>query len=454
MPPLNLYNMSIFKTISKIASKAVSDLNPISSLIGTAGTIASGVNALGKMTGLSKSSQQQSFEEQKRLMDLQYQYQTKLNEQQQVFARENALTDYTRTRELAYDKYTIDKLGKQAAGHSTSLADGSNVGSITNTTPVASPSAGSISMPPSSTELQYQSMQTSLGVAQLFKTMAEARKLGADTRSIESKTDKEVVNLDLLNESQKLQNEYQSLINTITSSTVKERIEQIKTELSNSMKLGNLTDTQISELRKRIAKITSETNLTDEQTRQLKEINEKYLDMLQESIIKMNTATAEYQHEQAQDNRATRSSRIQQLKSSTRLNNANAETLELQFEAVKTEAEARKVMADITIATKDLRSQFENTKLDHDNKVLLASIDSEIKKLESEADIAQQEADFYKFNKITENISTLINSATSLTVGLKNASELRKSHTSSTTTTIKYDKNGRKTGSSTVTTNR
>ena len=66
--------------------------------------------------------------------------QMKLNEQQQQFARENALTAYNRQRALTKDTALLQKVGQQQAGLSTAGDFGSSAASVS---PIAPPSAGS-----------------------------------------------------------------------------------------------------------------------------------------------------------------------------------------------------------------------------------------------------------------------------------------------------------------------
>lgn len=66
--------------------------------------------------------------------------QMKLNEQQQQFARENALTAYNRQRALTKDTALLQKVGQQQAGLSTA---GDFGGSAASVSPIAPPSAGS-----------------------------------------------------------------------------------------------------------------------------------------------------------------------------------------------------------------------------------------------------------------------------------------------------------------------
>lgn len=105
----------------------------------------------------------------------QYEYQRKLNEQQQGYARENALLDYQRTRELTADKFQLEKQGKRAAGISTSFTDGSSA-SAAAVNGVAAPNAGSISLAQNFSERMAQSASMlSSGASLLRENMLAQR---------------------------------------------------------------------------------------------------------------------------------------------------------------------------------------------------------------------------------------------------------------------------------------
>ena len=72
-------------------SKFFENLANVGSAAGGVGSLVSGVASLFGSNGAKQ----------------QYEYQRKLNEQQQQYARENALLDYQRTRELTADKLSL-----------------------------------------------------------------------------------------------------------------------------------------------------------------------------------------------------------------------------------------------------------------------------------------------------------------------------------------------------------
>ena len=95
----------------------------------------SGVGALGGVASLAFGSAMQE-KQAKRQLDMQM----KLNAQQQMYARENALTAYNMQRDLTRDSSVLQKIGRQRAGLSTA---GDFGGSVASVSPIAPPSSGS-----------------------------------------------------------------------------------------------------------------------------------------------------------------------------------------------------------------------------------------------------------------------------------------------------------------------
>lgn len=164
-------------------SKAAGIAGDVSSLISPVGGIVSAVKGIGSLLGLGGKSDEELMREQ---AELQYKYQTKLNEQQQQFARENAETEYSRQRELTADQFTLEKQGKRAAGMSTVMGDGSHLGAA-SVPSIATPNAGSAAMADANigTDRQYKLMQESIGASSLLKDIAlshsQKANLDADT---------------------------------------------------------------------------------------------------------------------------------------------------------------------------------------------------------------------------------------------------------------------------------
>lgn len=100
-----------------------------------ASAASSAVSAIGGISSLLFGPSQQ-----RKAARYQQKLQMELNEQQQRFARTNALTDYQRQRELIHDNAQLEKQGRQAAGLSTAGDFGSSAASVS---PISAPSAGS-----------------------------------------------------------------------------------------------------------------------------------------------------------------------------------------------------------------------------------------------------------------------------------------------------------------------
>ena len=100
-----------------------------------ASAASSAVGAIGGISSLLFGASQQ-----RKAARYQQKLQMELNEQQQRFARTNALTDYQRQRELIHDNAQLEKQGRQAAGLSTAGDFGSSSASVS---PISAPSAGS-----------------------------------------------------------------------------------------------------------------------------------------------------------------------------------------------------------------------------------------------------------------------------------------------------------------------
>lgn len=148
--------------------------------------IASGV---GSLLGIGSSSSAKSAKRQ-------YEYQRLLNEQQQEFARENALTEYNRQRELTVDNYSLQKQGIQEAGYNAALLGGTSTPATQQAPNIAAPSAGSaveghsdVGVAPSVLSLlssAYASLQQGKSTAE--KTPHEIAKTDAETEKTKTET--------------------------------------------------------------------------------------------------------------------------------------------------------------------------------------------------------------------------------------------------------------------------
>lgn len=115
------------------------------SLLGGIANIGGAVTGLGAITdGISSlfGGDTSSTTQAKKLAKQQFQMQQQLNQQQNDFAKENALLDYQRQRELTRDNASLQQEGKIQAGINPSTGDGSTAAAA-SVNPVAAPSAGS-----------------------------------------------------------------------------------------------------------------------------------------------------------------------------------------------------------------------------------------------------------------------------------------------------------------------
>ena len=147
-------------------------MSAFTQLLGGVTGATSALKGIGSLFGIGGKSDEELMREQAKL---QYEYQTKLNEQQQEFARENAATEYERAREMTSDKYLLDKQGRRAAGMSVAMGEGTSVAGESAPN-IASPYAGSagLAQPNIATDRQYKQMESLTNVSQLLANNAIA----------------------------------------------------------------------------------------------------------------------------------------------------------------------------------------------------------------------------------------------------------------------------------------
>lgn len=119
----------------------------------------------------------------------QYQYQTKLNAQQQQYARENAATEYERQMQMTQLNPLLQKNGMKAAGINPSFANGSAVAGASSVNGIAAPSAGNAPSVPNVSDLFQtgaNAVSTILGSAGVLSDnsvkQAQAANIGVDTQ--------------------------------------------------------------------------------------------------------------------------------------------------------------------------------------------------------------------------------------------------------------------------------
>lgn len=116
-----------------------------SSLLGGIGSIGSAITGIGGIAdGISSlfGGDTSSTKQAKSLANQQFQMQQQLNQQQNEFAKQNALLDYQRQRELTRDQASLQQEGKIAAGVNPATGDGTTA-SAASVNSTAAPSAGS-----------------------------------------------------------------------------------------------------------------------------------------------------------------------------------------------------------------------------------------------------------------------------------------------------------------------
>lgn len=127
--------MGFFSGLLKGVGSLVSPIAKIGSAVSGIGGIVDGVSSL---FGGDTSATTQA----KSLANQQFQMQQALNQQQNEYAKQNALLDYQRQRELTRDNAALQQEGKLKAGINPALGDGSTPAAA-SVNPVAAPSAGS-----------------------------------------------------------------------------------------------------------------------------------------------------------------------------------------------------------------------------------------------------------------------------------------------------------------------
>lgn len=177
-----------------------------SSLLGGIGSIGS---ALGGIVGIGDGisslfgGDTSSTKQAKSLANQQFQYQMALNQQQNEFAKQNALLDYQRQRELTRDTAGLQQEGKINAGINPATSDGSTA-SAASVNSTAAPSAGSAPSIDVAALDNAASSRTSMFNALLDSTSKRAQ-MDEDTRGKRIQNDKD--ELSFLDQLDKLHNE-------------------------------------------------------------------------------------------------------------------------------------------------------------------------------------------------------------------------------------------------------
>lgn len=176
------------------------------SLLGGIANIGGAVTGLGAIgDGISSlfGGDTSSTTQAKKLAKQQFQMQQQLNQQQNDFAKENALLDYQRQRELTRDNASLQQEGKIQAGINPSSGDGSTAAAA-SVNPVAAPSAGSAPTIDVAA-LTNASTQRAQMFNALLSNTADIERVKEDTRGKRIQNDRD--ELSFLDQLDKLHNE-------------------------------------------------------------------------------------------------------------------------------------------------------------------------------------------------------------------------------------------------------
>lgn len=207
----------------------------------------------------------------------------------------------------------------------------------------------------SATGLGYQSQTDTGGMSDLadfanvLKSLADAKKSGAETKSIESMLDEQIKDLQLRNDYQQILNTYQGKKSATEIAKMLQDIERQYVEIDNLIKEGNLTEANIklAEVNRQIAeenkgKAQAEKELAqaladkrEEYTNNiLKQQKAETKKTLQEGDASERTSKAQvaYFAEQANDLKKTRQARIDNMRADTRQKNALAAINEYELD--------------------------------------------------------------------------------------------------------------------------
>lgn len=278
----------------------------LSSLLGGIANVGGAITGLGAIgDGISSlfGGDTSSTTQAKKLAKQQFQMQQALNQQQNDFAKENALLDYQRQRELTRDNASLQQEGKIQAGVNPATSDGSTAAAA-SVNPVAAPSAGSAPTIDVAA-LTNASTQRAQMFNALLSNTADVERVKEDTRGKRIQNDRD--ELSFLDQLDKLHNE--KLIsdeeyekrkreNRIGNATEQDTIQQIQ-EAAKQAEIETRIKTLQEENQKiqnDIANIVKQCN--DEQLKQMKFITEHQLEKYNKEMaeiasrIKANNASA------------------------------------------------------------------------------------------------------------------------------------------------------------------
>lgn len=271
--------------------------------IANIGGAVTGLGAIGDGISSLFGGDTSSTTQAKNLAKQQFQMQQQLNQQQNDFAKENALLDYQRQRELTRDNASLQQEGKIQAGINPSTGDGSTAAAA-SVNPVAAPSAGSAPTIDVAA-LTNASTQRAQMFNALLSNTADVERVKEDTRGKRIQNDRD--ELSFLDQLDKLHNEklisdeeYEKrkrenrIGNATEQDTIKQTQEATKqAEIETRIKALQEDNQKIQN---DIANIVKQCN--DEQLKQMKFITEHQLEKYNKEMaeiasrIKANNASA------------------------------------------------------------------------------------------------------------------------------------------------------------------
>lgn len=271
--------------------------------IANIGGAVTGIGAIGDGISSLFGGDTSSTTQAKKLAKQQFQMQQQLNQQQNDFAKENALLDYQRQRELTRDNASLQQEGKIQAGINPSTGDGSTA-AASSVNPVAAPSAGSAPTIDVAALTNASTQRAQIFNALLSNT-ADVERVKEDTRGKRIQNDRD--ELSFLDQLDKLHNEklisdeeYEKrkrenrIGNATEQDTIKQTQEAAKqAEIETRIKALQEDNQKIQN---DIANIVKQCN--DEQLKQMKFITEHQLEKFNKEMaeiasrIKANNASA------------------------------------------------------------------------------------------------------------------------------------------------------------------
>ena len=379
------------------------------SLLGTIGDLFSGYSNANMAYKQNRNLQQWQQEYTKQNMSTQFDYNKYFQERQFQQQQEavNAANEYNtpanqmaRLQAAGINPFTAWSNGQGSSGTQSSVPSGSS-GSV---------GLGSVGLP-SAISPNFQLSQSFSSFANAFKALAEAKKTGVDTSLLQETFDDMVKKI----KSETIQSEALAVIQQIEASVKNEKegaiiknllkdLDKKQSDIDLNMLKGLTENEQQNYIAKQteksdqeIKEIISRTNLNEQQSALIY----KFAELRQKAEIEeirsrthLNNASATNQLTQAEDSRATRQARINNLKADSRLKDSLSQLNERDFE-IKDAATAKE---KANYLNQQIR-EFANAKLlDEQSIVLIQSTIAEAKRL-ANTGMLREAQDYLNFAK-------------------------------------------------------